>query len=160
MAPAEAVAGLRNWRLQGSVAATTYLVFPLLGIVLFVALGSFLDAGLLAGVLFLAALPSTVQSCVVFTSIARGNVPGAVVSATVSNLAGIAITPLLAALLLAEPTASLDAANRDVAVALIREAKAAGAAVVGIFHDADVRDRVADRLFTIEPRPEASRSAA
>ena len=100
MAPAEAVAGLRNWRLQGSVAATTYLVFPLLGIVLFVALGSFLDAGLLAGVLFLAALPSTVQSCVVFTSIARGNVPGAVVSATVSNLAGIAITPLLAALLL------------------------------------------------------------
>ncbi|MBD0275000.1 MAG: phosphonate C-P lyase system protein PhnL, partial [Acetobacteraceae bacterium] len=44
----------------------------------------------------------------------------------------------------------------------IREAKAAGAAVVGIFHDTDVRDRVADRLFTIEPRPpqEASRSAA
>lgn len=64
-------------------------------------------------------------------------------------------------LLLDEPTASLDAANRDVAVALIREAKAAGAAIVGIFHDADVRDRVADRLFAIEPRPqEASRSAA
>ncbi len=63
-------------------------------------------------------------------------------------------------LLLDEPTASLDAANRDVAVALIREAKAAGAAVVGIFHDTDVRDRVADRLFTVEPRPEASRSAA
>ncbi len=63
-------------------------------------------------------------------------------------------------LLLDEPTASLDAANRDVAVALIREAKAAGAAVVGIFHDADVRDRVADRLFTIEPGPGASRSAA
>jgi alpha-D-ribose 1-methylphosphonate 5-triphosphate synthase subunit PhnL len=63
-------------------------------------------------------------------------------------------------LLLDEPTASLDPANRDVAVALIREAKAAGAAVVGIFHDGDVRDRVADRLFTIEPRQEASRSAA
>ena len=66
-------------------------------------------------------------------------------------------------LLLDEPTASLDAANRDVAAALIREAKAAGAAVVGIFHDADVRDRVADRLFTIEPasqQQEASRSAA
>ena len=64
-------------------------------------------------------------------------------------------------LLLDEPTASLDAANRDVAVALIRETKAAGAAVVGIFHDADVRDRVSDRLFSIEPRPqEASRSAA
>ncbi len=63
-------------------------------------------------------------------------------------------------LLLDEPTASLDPANSDVAVALVREAKAAGAAVVGIFHDTDVRDRVADRLFTIEPRPKASRSAA
>jgi len=63
-------------------------------------------------------------------------------------------------LLLDEPTASLDPTNRDVAVALIREAKAAGAAVVGIFHDTDVRDRVADRRFTIEPRQEASRSAA
>jgi alpha-D-ribose 1-methylphosphonate 5-triphosphate synthase subunit PhnL len=63
-------------------------------------------------------------------------------------------------LLLDEPTASLDPANRDVAVALIREAKAAGAAVVGIFHDTDVRDRVADRLFTIEPRQEAGQSAA
>ena len=63
-------------------------------------------------------------------------------------------------LLLDEPTASLDAANRDVAVALIREAKAAGAAVVGIFHDADVRDRVADRLFAVGPSQEASRSAA
>ena len=51
----------------------------------------------------------------------------------------------------------------DVAVALIREAKAAGAAVVGIFHDADVRDRVSDRLFNIEPASRqqgASRSAA
>jgi alpha-D-ribose 1-methylphosphonate 5-triphosphate synthase subunit PhnL len=63
-------------------------------------------------------------------------------------------------LLLDEPTASLDPANREVALALIREAKAAGAAVVGIFHDAEVRDRVSDRLFTIEPRAEASRSAA
>ena len=63
-------------------------------------------------------------------------------------------------LLLDEPTASLAPANSDVAVALVREATAAGAAVVGIFHDTDVRDRVADRLFTIEPRPEASRSVA
>jgi hypothetical protein len=55
-----------------------------------------LDDGLVAGLLFLGVLPSTVQSCVVFTSVARGDVPGAVVSATVSNLAGIARTPLLA----------------------------------------------------------------
>ena len=48
-------------------------------------------------------------------------------------------------LLLDEPTASLDAANRRVVVDLIHEAKARGAAIVGIFHDEEVRDAVADR---------------
>ncbi|MBS7696118.1 MULTISPECIES: phosphonate C-P lyase system protein PhnL [unclassified Chelatococcus] len=52
-------------------------------------------------------------------------------------------------LLLDEPTASLDAANRQTVIALIREAKARGTAVVGIFHDAEVRDAVADRLFEV-----------
>lgn len=59
-------------------------------------------------------------------------------------------------LLLDEPTASLDAANREVVIALIAEAKARGAAIVGIFHDAEVRDRVADRLFDVSPLPEAA----
>ncbi|MFT8245244.1 phosphonate C-P lyase system protein PhnL [Roseomonas sp. BN140053] len=59
-------------------------------------------------------------------------------------------------LLLDEPTASLDAANRAVVIALIAEAKARGAAIVGIFHDAEVRDRVADRLFEVAPIREAA----
>ncbi len=58
----------------------------------------------------------------------------------------IAPTP---ALLLDEPTASLDADNRAIVVALIAEAKARGAAIVGIFHDAPTRDAVADRLFDL-----------
>jgi alpha-D-ribose 1-methylphosphonate 5-triphosphate synthase subunit PhnL len=53
-------------------------------------------------------------------------------------------------LLLDEPTASLDATNRDVVIALIGEAKARGAAMLGIFHDEDVRDRVADRLLPLD----------
>lgn len=52
-------------------------------------------------------------------------------------------------LLLDEPTASLDADNRAVVVELIREAKARGAAVIGIFHDQTVRDAVGDRLFSL-----------
>jgi alpha-D-ribose 1-methylphosphonate 5-triphosphate synthase subunit PhnL len=52
-------------------------------------------------------------------------------------------------LLLDEPTASLDAANRDVVVGLIGEKKAAGVAVLGIFHDQDVRERVADRVVDV-----------
>jgi alpha-D-ribose 1-methylphosphonate 5-triphosphate synthase subunit PhnL len=50
-------------------------------------------------------------------------------------------------LLLDEPTAALDAANRQTVIELIGEAKARGAAIVGIFHDAEVRDAVADRRF-------------
>ncbi|WP_374444340.1 phosphonate C-P lyase system protein PhnL [Stella sp.] len=54
-------------------------------------------------------------------------------------------------LLLDEPTAALDADNRRTVVALIGEAKARGAAVLGIFHDAEVRDEVADRVFAMRP---------
>ncbi|MCL1824924.1 MAG: phosphonate C-P lyase system protein PhnL [Betaproteobacteria bacterium] len=54
-------------------------------------------------------------------------------------------------MLLDEPTASLDAVNRKTVVALIEEAKAVGAAIVGIFHDEAVRDAVADRVFEFRP---------
>jgi alpha-D-ribose 1-methylphosphonate 5-triphosphate synthase subunit PhnL len=59
-------------------------------------------------------------------------------------------------LLLDEPTASLDAANRAVVIAMINEAKAAGAAIIGIFHDAEVREAVADRLFDVVPHQDAA----
>jgi alpha-D-ribose 1-methylphosphonate 5-triphosphate synthase subunit PhnL len=53
------------------------------------------------------------------------------------------------ALLLDEPTASLDAANREVVLTLIEEAKARGAAILGIFHDEGARDRVCDRVVDV-----------
>jgi alpha-D-ribose 1-methylphosphonate 5-triphosphate synthase subunit PhnL len=59
-------------------------------------------------------------------------------------------------LLLDEPTASLDPANRDVVVAMITEAKSCGTAIIGIFHDAAVRDAVADRCYTVTPMQEAA----
>jgi alpha-D-ribose 1-methylphosphonate 5-triphosphate synthase subunit PhnL len=65
----------------------------------------------------------------------------------------IADFPLM---LLDEPTASLDAANREVVIALIGEAKARGAALIGIFHDIEVRDRVADRTIEVAPLREAA----
>lgn len=58
-------------------------------------------------------------------------------------------------LLLDEPTASLDAANRQSVIELIREAKERGAGIVGIFHDAEVREAVADRLFEVGEQPVA-----
>jgi alpha-D-ribose 1-methylphosphonate 5-triphosphate synthase subunit PhnL len=59
-------------------------------------------------------------------------------------------------LLLDEPTASLDNDNRDVVIGMIREAKARGAAIVGIFHDTAVRDSVADRLYHVLPMQDAA----
>ncbi len=60
----------------------------------------------------------------------------------------IAERPLL---LLDEPTASLDARNREVVVELVREKLAAGAGILAIFHDDDVRDALADRVVAISP---------
>ena len=59
-------------------------------------------------------------------------------------------------LLLDEPTASLDANNRQVVVRLIKEAKQRGTAVVGIFHDEEVRDDVSDRVFEMRSFKEAA----
>ncbi|MBF6170398.1 bile acid:sodium symporter family protein [Nocardia blacklockiae] len=98
--PREALAGLRHWRLHASVLAVTYLVFPLLGLALRVLVPAVLTDDLYTGVLYLCLLPSTVQSSIAFTSIARGNVAGAVVSASLSNLVGVFATPLLVMLLM------------------------------------------------------------
>ena len=59
-------------------------------------------------------------------------------------------------LLLDEPTASLDAENRDIVIAMITEAKSRGVAIVGIFHDTEVRGRVADRLLHVLPIQDAA----
>ena len=96
----EAVDGLRQWRLHGTVFLATFVLFPLLGVAARLLVPEVLSPQLYQGVLFLCLLPSTVQSSIAFTSIARGNTAAAVCSATFSSLFGIVLTPLLAALLL------------------------------------------------------------
>lgn len=94
------IAGATHWRLHAVVTASTFVLFPLLGIVIAKTIPNLLGPGLTTGVLFLCCLPSTVQSSIAFTSIAGGNVPAAICSATFSNLAGILITPIEIGLLL------------------------------------------------------------
>jgi sodium/bile acid cotransporter 7 len=89
------VSGLTHWRLHVTSMAATFICFPLLGLALHAALPHALPAPLWVGVLFACALPSTVQSSIALTSIAKGNVAGTVCSATISSLAGIIVTPLL-----------------------------------------------------------------
>jgi sodium/bile acid cotransporter 7 len=98
--PRAALAGARSWRLHIVVLLSTFVLFPLLGLTARAIAPNLLPAGLWAGLLLLCVLPSTVQSSIAFTSIARGNVPAALCAATASNLLGIVLTPLLAGLLL------------------------------------------------------------
>ncbi|WP_227981825.1 bile acid:sodium symporter family protein [Nocardia spumae] len=98
--PREALAGLRHWRLHTTVLTATYVLFPLLGLAMRLLVPTVLTDDLYTGMLYLCLLPSTVQSSIAFTSIARGNVAAAVVSASVSNLLGVFLTPLLVMLLM------------------------------------------------------------
>ena len=89
----EALNGLKHWRLHLTILAFTFVVYPLIGIALR-PLTAVISHDMYLGILFLTLVPSTVQSSVAFTSIAKGNVAGAIVSASASNLVGV-ITPLL-----------------------------------------------------------------
>jgi len=93
--PEQALAGLRHWRLHLIILAFTFVAFPLLGWGLHVLSPWLLSPSLYAGVLYLTLVPSTVQSSINFTSLAKGNVAGAIVSASASNLLGVVLTPLL-----------------------------------------------------------------
>jgi solute carrier family 10 (sodium/bile acid cotransporter), member 7 len=113
----EAVEGLRHWRLHGAVMLATFVLFPLLGLAIQLVPG--LPTELELGLLFLCCLPSTVQSSIAFTSVARGNVPAAICAASLSNLLGIVITPVLTGLLLSSQGGFSARAMLDVAVQLL-----------------------------------------
>ena len=100
LSPRAALAGARNWRLHSLVLASTFLLFPVIGLAARAVVPGLLSPALWAGLLLLCVLPSTVQSSIAFTSIARGNVAAALCAATASNLFGILLTPLLAGLVL------------------------------------------------------------
>ena len=89
------LAGMTNWKLHAAIAGTTFVLFPVLGSALITLAPHALGGTLVLGVLFLCALPSTVQSSIALTSIAQGNVAGAVCAATASSLIGLLLTPLL-----------------------------------------------------------------
>lgn len=92
---AEVLAGMGHWRLHLLIFLFTFVFFPLLGMLGQWLMPNLFPAPLWIGMLFICALPSTVQSSIAFTSIARGNVPAAICSAAASNLFGIFLTPVL-----------------------------------------------------------------
>ncbi|WKX73277.1 bile acid:sodium symporter family protein [Streptomyces sp. XD-27] len=105
----EALDGLRHWRLHLTVLACTFAVFPALGLAARGLVPYVLTQPLYTGLLFLCLVPSTIQSSIAFTSLARGNVAAAICAGSFSSLVGIVLTPLLAALLLGEDGGGFDA---------------------------------------------------
>ncbi|AZD23030.1 Sodium/bile acid symporter family [Pseudomonas chlororaphis subsp. aurantiaca] len=94
------IAGAGHWRLHLLIFSLTFVLFPILGLALKPLLSPLIGNELYLGMLYLCALPATVQSAIAFTSLARGNVPAAICSAAASSLFGIFLTPLLVTLLL------------------------------------------------------------
>lgn len=91
------ISGLANLRLHAAVLLVTFAVFPTIGLLARAALAGQINRGILDGLLFLCLLPSTVQSSIAFTAMARGNVAAAVCAASFSSLLGVFITPMLVA---------------------------------------------------------------
>lgn len=117
------LAGMGHWRLHLAVLVSTFVLFPILGVGTRWIATPFVSPTILAGMVYLCLLPSTVQSSIAFTAMGRGNVPAAICSATLSNLLGVVITPLLVALCL-DPTGEVGPggivqAVRSIAVQLL-----------------------------------------
>jgi sodium/bile acid cotransporter 7 len=115
------VSGLTNWRLHLLVLASTFVMFPLLGLAIKPLATSVLPPELYVGILFLCTLPSTVQSSIAFTSVAKGNVAAAVCSASASNFAGIFITPLLVGTLIVQGAAAPGGSTMDAVLSIVKQ---------------------------------------
>lgn len=102
------LAGITHWRLHLLVMSLTFLFFPITGLLLQPLLMPLVGPVIYQGILYLCCLPATVQSAIAFTSMAKGNVPAAVCSASASSLLGIFVTPVLVSLVLAKGTGNSD----------------------------------------------------
>src|SRR5699024_2549675 len=100
LAPSQTLAVFRLWPFQLLVLIGTFVLFPAFGLLISLLPTAIISSVIATGFLFLCLLPSTAQSSIAFTSVARGNVALAVSSASVSNVLGVIVTPLLAAALL------------------------------------------------------------
>lgn len=111
------IAGVTHWRLHLLIFAFTFLAFPIIGLLLKPFLAPLVNDNLYKGVLFLCALPATVQSAIAFTAMARGNVAAAVASASASSLIGILLTPVLVNLMI-DLQGEADSTSAVVAIAV------------------------------------------
>ena len=101
LAPEKMKAGVKHWRMHLCVQLCTFVLFPIIVLLLGTPLKGMVPEAVWIGFFYIAALPSTVSSSVAMTSLAHGNVPAAIFNATLSSLIGVFATPLLMAWFLA-----------------------------------------------------------
>ncbi|MFI0485348.1 bile acid:sodium symporter family protein [Actinomadura sp. 9N215] len=117
---AETLRGLGHWRLHAVILSVTFLIFPTLALVCSPLVPGLLTEPLYQGVVFLCVLPSTVQTSITLTSIARGNEAGAICSASLSNVLGVVLTPLLATALISVGSGGISLGSvRDIALRIL-----------------------------------------
>jgi sodium/bile acid cotransporter 7 len=117
LSPDAVKAGFGHWRLHLLVLGCTFVMFPVLGLLLKPLALTLITPELYLGLLFLCTLPSTFQSSIAFTALARGNVAAAVCSASASNFVGIFVTPVLVGVLIMHGAAGHSSLDSIVAFA-------------------------------------------
>ncbi|MEM9178423.1 MAG: bile acid:sodium symporter family protein [Pseudomonadota bacterium] len=118
LAPENLVAGVKNWKVHVLIQATTFAVFPILGLVIYFGLAPVLPESSRLGFFFLAALPSTISSSVAMTVLAKGNVPVAVFNATLSGLLGLVLTPVMISIVTATGSVQFSLLNAIINIAM------------------------------------------
>lgn len=118
LAPENLVAGVKNWKVHALIQATTFVMFPILGLAVFFGLAPVLPESSRLGFFFLAALPSTISSSVAMTVLGKGNVPAAVFNATLSGLLGLVLTPIMISVVTATGSVQFSLLDAIVNIAL------------------------------------------
>jgi sodium/bile acid cotransporter 7 len=113
------IQGITHWRLHLFIFAATFVMFPVLGLLFRPIFEPLLTPALYLGILYICVLPSTVQSSIAFTSVARGNVAAAMCSASLSNILGIFLTPVLVGLLITSQASQQDVNSTQAALSII-----------------------------------------
>lgn len=118
LAPENLVAGIKNWKVHALIQATTFVVFPILGLAIYFGLAPVLPESSRLGFFFLAALPSTISSSVAMTVLGKGNVPAAVFNATLSGLLGLLLTPIMISIVTATASVQFSLLDAIINIAL------------------------------------------
>ena len=108
LSPKKLKSDLKNWKLHVLIQLVTFLLFPILVLIIHPFSNHDSTSSFWLPFFFLAALPSTVSSSVVMVSMAKGNVPAAIFNASISGLIGIVVTPLWMGFFLTKGSSDFD----------------------------------------------------